>query len=89
MGEELTDDIVHRKLDTDDEAPVDQLAEVVSELEGRGIGTLQPLYRQIDHVLDQIFSDPPAEGAQVEITFTYEGYRITVEQNGHAQFVKI
>lgn len=89
MGEELSDDIVHRELDTEGGEPVDQIADVVSELEDSDVDALQPLYRQVDHVLDQVFSDPPAPGAQVEVTFTYEGYRITVEQYGHAQFVKV
>jgi len=35
-----------------------------------------------------VFDEPPEPEAQVEMTFGYEGYRITVEQNGDAQFVK-
>jgi hypothetical protein len=39
-------------------------------------------------MLDVVFENPPAPEAQVEVTFSYEGYRITVEQNGRARFVQ-
>lgn len=41
-----------------------------------------------DHA-DEIFSNPPAPEAQIRITFSYEGYRVTVEQDGTAKFVAI
>jgi len=42
-----------------------------------------------DGVLDHLFSNPPSAEAQMEVTFSYEGYRITIEQDGTAEFVRV
>lgn len=89
MGFQHDDEIVHRTLDTAAAEPVGQVAETVAELEGKRHDELKPTYDHLDHVLDYVFENPPAPEAQVQITFTYEGYRITVEQDGSAQFVKV
>jgi len=89
MNDQNDDDIVHRVLDTDDRDPSSQIPEIVAELEGKRNEELTTTYDHLDHVLDHIFSNPPAPEAQVTITFSYESYRITVEQNGNAQFVKL
>jgi len=60
----------------------------VADLEGKDQADLATIYECIDHMIDHIFSVPPAPEAQVRVEFSYEGYRITVEQNGHAEFVK-
>jgi hypothetical protein len=86
MGEERK--IVHRDLDTDRGEPALQIVEIVAELEEKEERTLQSVWGCIDHVIDHLFSDPPSPDAQAQITFSYEGYRITVEQNGQAKFVK-
>jgi hypothetical protein len=46
------------------------------------------MYEVTDHVIDNIFSTPPAAEAQFEVSFSYEGYRITLEQNGSMQLLK-
>ena len=84
-----SDEVVVRQLDADANDPALEVAEIVAELEGADAARLQPTYDQLDHVLDHLFSTPPAPEAEIEITFTYEGYRITVEQNGRAEFVKL
>lgn len=81
-------EIIHRTLDTGVEEPVEQVAETIAELEGESVDDMTPLYNHIDHILDRLFSNPPADEAEITIEFTYEEYRITVEQNGHAQFVE-
>ena len=65
-----------------------QVTEIVAELEGTEVDELFPIYEQLDDVLDNIFSEPPSPEAQLVITFSYEGYRITIEQDGHGKFVK-
>jgi hypothetical protein len=40
------------------------------------------MYGCVDGVLDDLFSDPPADEARMRIEFSYEGYRISVEQDG-------
>lgn len=65
------------------------VANVVAELEANDTDDLTPLYDTINHVIDNVFSDPPSPDAQIEISFTYEGYRITVNQGRTATFLKI
>lgn len=89
MSDQLDEEIVHRELETDGQEPVAQVVEIVSDLEGEQHETLKSGYKQVDHILEHVFSNPPAPEAQVKITFSYEGYRITVEQSGSAQFVKL
>ncbi len=67
---------------------VHQIPEVVAELEGISTDELQPLWEVTGDVLDDLFTEPPAPSAQVEVTFSYEGYRITVGQDGSATFVR-
>jgi hypothetical protein len=86
----MTDDeIIHRKLDTDTENPGVAVAEAVADIEGRDATELTSTYKCADDVLNNLFSNPPDPEAQMEITFSYEGYRITVEQNGSAEFVRL
>ena len=89
MGNAHDDRIVHRELDTDVEEPAVRISEHVGDLKDRDPTTLATTHNCIDGVLDHIFSTPPSPEAQIEITFSYEGYRITVEQNGHARFVEL
>lgn len=87
----MSDEMYHRTLDTDPDAeePATQVAETVASLADRDVEDLDSTWARFDHVVDEIFQDPPAPEAQVEVRFTYEGYRITVEQDGHARFVPI
>lgn len=88
-GPETTVD--HRQLDADGEEPTAQVVAGVSELEGTAgtAGTdLPPLLTCGDGMLDHRFSTPPDPSAQLLVEFSYAGYRITVEQDGTARFVK-
>jgi len=89
MSDQLDQEIIPRELSTDTETPAVQIAEIVAELEGKDTCDLTTMYDHVDHVLEHIFSDPPVPEAQIEITFTYEGYRVSVEQDGFAEFVSI
>jgi hypothetical protein len=82
------DEIVHRKLETDVKNPVGQVVEIVAELEDTDIDELTTAWSIIDELLANLFTNPPAPEAQAQIRFSYEGYRITVEQNGNAKFVQ-
>ena len=74
--------IIERTVDTSGEQPNYRVLETIAEAEGVNITTLPPMYERIDHMLDKLFSDPPATEAQVEVTFSYHGYRITAKQDG-------
>lgn len=88
MVDDPEKELVNRQLDRDAENPGTEVAEAVAELEGRDATELTTIYGCIDGVLDHVFSDPPSPEAQLEVEFSYEGYRITVRQDGSATFVK-
>ncbi|WP_435344846.1 HalOD1 output domain-containing protein [Haloarchaeobius sp. HRN-SO-5] len=88
MNENPDDEVVRRQLEQDGESPSDQIATIVAELEAKETTQLRTMYDTLDGVIDNIFADPPSPDAQLRIEFTYEGYRITVEQSGAATFEK-
>ncbi|MFC7213714.1 HalOD1 output domain-containing protein [Saliphagus sp. GCM10025334] len=81
--------IIHRELETDAENPAIQVAEAVADIEGKDAIDLPNVYDCVDGVLNHIFSNPPAPDAQMQVEFSYESYRITIEQNGNTKFVKL
>lgn len=88
LGRE-NDGAVQVQFDTESVEPGLAIVEAVAEIEGRDPTELTAIYGCIDHVVDHLFSDPPDPEANVEISFDYEGYRITVQQNGEAVFVPV
>ena len=88
MGGDHESEMIHRALDTELDRPGVTIAEIVAALDETEPDELTPIWGCIDDMLDHVFSDPPAPEAQVELTFSYEGYRITVEQNGITTFVE-
>jgi len=86
---DLESDIVRRELDPERENPAVEVAEIVADIEDKDQTDLATIYECIDHMVDHIFSKPPVPEAQVQVEFTYEGYRISVEQSGYAEFVKV
>lgn len=79
----------HWEFDVDREDPEVDVVEVIAELEGKDQNDLSPLYGTIDHLIENLYSAPPPAAAQARIAFTYEGYRIVLNQDGHATFMKI
>jgi hypothetical protein len=59
-----------------------RLLETVADVETVDATDLPRLYPRLDEMLKNLFSDPPADEAQTEVTFSYYGYRITVTQDG-------
>lgn len=88
MKEHPENEIIHRELDSEQEEPGVQIAETIAEIEGKEITDLDSMYDCVDGVLNDIFSTPPSAGAQMEVVFSFEGYRITIEQSGEVTFVK-
>lgn len=89
MNDDTGTEILHRELDTEGEDPAPQIAERVAGIEDKRITDMTTIYSCIDDMLTELFATPPSPEAQMEITFSYEGYRITVEQNGTVRFIKI
>lgn len=88
MNSDHEDEIVHRTLDTGRDNPGLGVAEIVADLEGTEVYELTTVWDCIDGALGEIFSNPPSPEAQLEVKYSYEGYRITVEQNGNVKLVK-
>lgn len=88
MKEHPENEIIQRQLDTDSENPAVEVAEAVAEIEGVEATDLGTTYECIDGMLDELFSNPPSLEAQMRVEFSYEDYRITVDQEGNAEFVK-
>lgn len=89
MTEQHNEEIVHRTLSTDCEEPAVAVAEAVADLEDSEPDELPTTYDCIDGMLDELYADPPSPEAQMQVSFTYAGYRITVEQDGNAKFVAV
>ena len=88
MATDLGSHITRRTLDTDAECPTAEIRSIVAELEGKNPTELPRAWRRIDSLLADLFSDPPSPEASAKIQFSYEGYRITVEQDGRAEFIR-
>ena len=88
MNDQSEREPVHRTLETERNNPSVQIAEIVADLEDTDTKSLSPTYYCIDEIVDDVFSKPPSAESQLQVTFTYENYRITVEQDGSGRFVK-
>lgn len=77
------------ELDVDEDDPEVDIVEIVSRLEGKPVESLPPVYNTVDSMIAKLFSDPPPAEAQAMIQFTYEGYRIDIQQSGNATFMDV
>ena len=69
-----------------DEDPSEKLIETVAELKGVEERELQPLYSWADDLVGELYTSPPPAEAQTVVEFSYEGFRVTLYQDGHAVF---
>lgn len=89
MSESHDDEIIRHTLDIEGDNPAMQLVEVVAEAEETDPVSLTSIWGCIDDVLDNIFSNPPSPEAQLELSFSYEGYRIEISQDGVAELMQV
>jgi hypothetical protein len=81
--------IIYRDITPDPDAAEYDLLEMIAEMEGVNIDELPSLYTEVDHFVETLFEDPPSPSAQMEIRFSYAGYRITVTQGGGVKLVRV
>lgn len=81
--------IYHRQVEPNEETGNQKIARLIANLENCDTTELPPLYNWIDHVVEDLFSDPPPAEAQAEIAFTYAGYRIELDQTGHVRLLPV
>lgn len=71
-----------RQITPDPEYANYSLLEVIADIESVDVTALPPMWTRIDDALEELFQEPPAPEARMELTFSYHGYRITVRQSG-------
>lgn len=77
------DDVVTRRaLDTSRDTPAIGLVEIVADVDGTDAMELTPIYDRADDLVADLFESPPEADADAELEFSYQGYRITVRQDG-------
>jgi len=72
----------HRSIEPKESREHERVLGVIADIEDCDLTDLPPIYGRIDDVLEDLFSDPPVREAQVEISFSYYGYRVSVDQEG-------
>lgn len=77
------------QLDTSQDEPALQVVEVLADIDGRDPTDFEDMWGCTDDMLANLFSNPPAPEADTRVTFTFEGYRISVHQDGMAEFQAI
>lgn len=92
-GQEIPDareqTIVRRTISTDPDGAVADLLELVAGLQGVDIEELPSFYTETDHVVESLFTTPPSRRSQMQLEFSYAGYRITLNQDGTVELVPV
>jgi len=81
--------LVRREIAPDPETAEYDLLEILAEVEGCEIEALPALYNEVEHIVETLFRTPPSAAAQMSISFSYAGYRITIDRNGTVQLVDV
>lgn len=74
----------HLDVEIDPEEPELPFADAVAELKGTRSSDLAPVGSELDDLVRGVLLSPPPEQNQAEISFTYEGFRVTLYHDGHA-----
>jgi|AntRauTorcE11898_2_1112593.scaffolds.fasta_scaffold23260_1 hypothetical protein len=82
-------DTVYAEIASDSSTAEYDLLEIIADLEGREIEELPSLYTEVGHFVETLFEVPPSPAAQMEIRFSYAGYRITIAQSGTVKLVPV
>ena len=81
--------MVRRQITPDPESSEYDLLEIIAELEDCEIEALPSLYNEVDHVVETMFKTPPSDRAQIEISFSYAGYRVSIDRKGFVELVPV
>jgi len=81
--------ITHTWIEPDSTTAEYAFLELIAEHTGEDIETLPPLYDEVDHFLETLFTDPPSEQAQLGLEFSYCGFRIRIDQSGHVTLFQL
>lgn len=81
--------IHHRNLKESDTDPEVALIHTLAEIKGVDETELTQLYFCINNMVENLFRSPPPAEATAQLMFSYEGYHITIYQDGHAVFQRL
>ena len=82
-------ELLHTTIDPDAGSSEYAFCQLIADIEGVDVETLPPLYDEVDHFVETLFRDPPSKQAQVELTFSYYGYRVRLDQSGHVTLLRV
>ena len=83
--DESADETVHHvQIEIDSEEPDVPFVEALAEVKGVDQNDLSPLHSNLDGLIECVLLSPPPEENQAEVSFTYEGFRVTLYHDGHA-----
>lgn len=74
----------HVQIEIDPEEPEVPFVETLADIKGVDQSDLDPLHSNLDNLIGGVLLSPPPEENQAEISFTYEGFRVTLYHDGHA-----
>ena len=81
--------IVRRHIDPNSETSEYDLLEIIAEVEGCEIEDLPSLYNEVEHVVETLFKTPPSNASQLSLSFSYVGYRVTIDRKGTVTLVPV
>ena len=81
--------VVYRDVDTNRADLGAEIVEIIADFEGTDPEDLDPIRKCIGDILEPLSLTPPSPDAQLMISFSYEGYRISLDQNGQALLVLV
>lgn len=79
----------HRNLKKSDTDPEVALIHALAEIKGVDETELTQLYFCINNMIEDLFRSPPPPEATAQLMFSYEGYHITIYQDGHTVFQRL
>jgi hypothetical protein len=82
-------DIVRASIDPDPQSAEHDLLELIAESEGKAIEELPSFYTQVDHFVEMLFEQPPSPESQMQLSFSYAGYRVTINQRGEVTLLNV
>ena len=82
-------DITHRTISIDPKEGEYEFLELIAENEGCDVTDLPPMHPRINDIIAEVFSDPPSPDSQLQVQFSYHGYRVDLDQAGNISLMKI
>jgi hypothetical protein len=78
-GEDI---VAQRQLNADRGDQMIQLVELIADIDDVEPTEISPIYRDIDSLVSDFFGSQPPSRGDATLAFSYQGYRIHVQQDG-------